>query len=105
MLDLGVGQLPQALSGSGKQSLSPSSYWAQTRDVLTLSPGHSLLPIRPLPSSLLPLLTLFQDPLMTVFSLNSWDFPGGPGFKNLPANTGDTGPVSGSRRSHMLPSN
>ena len=33
------------------------------------------------------------------------DFPGGPVVKNLPANAGDTGSISGQGRSHMLWSN
>ena len=34
-----------------------------------------------------------EDPL--------WDWPGGLGFKNPPANAGDTGPIPGLRRFHM----
>ena len=33
------------------------------------------------------------------------DFPGGPAVKNLPANAGDTGWISGRERSHVLRSN
>ena len=33
------------------------------------------------------------------------DFPGGPVVKNLPANAGDTGSISGLGRFHMLRSN
>ena len=32
----------------------------------------------------------------------TWDFPDGPGVKNLPANAGDTGSIPGPERSHML---
>ena len=32
---------------------------------------------------------------------SAWDFPGGPMVKNLPANAGDTGLISGPGRSHM----
>ena len=31
-----------------------------------------------------------------------WDFPGGPVVKNLPANAGDSGLISGPGGSHML---
>ena len=31
----------------------------------------------------------------------TWDIPGGPVVKNLPANAGDTGSISGPGRSHM----
>ena len=31
----------------------------------------------------------------------SWDFPGGPLVKNLPANAGDTGSIPGPGRFHM----
>ena len=33
------------------------------------------------------------------------NFPGSPGVKNLPANTGDTGSISGPGRSHVLGNN
>ena len=33
------------------------------------------------------------------------DFPGGPVFKNSPADAGDTGLIPGPGRSHMLQSN
>ena len=36
------------------------------------------------------------------FKRVSWDFPGGPVVKNLPANAGDTGSIPGPGRSHML---
>ena len=82
--------------GQASRASVQAAAGAQTGNILTHSPGHSLLPIRPLPSSLLPLLTLFQDPLKTVFSLNPWDFPGGRVLKNLPANAGDMGSIPGS---------
>lgn len=67
-----------ALSGSGEQRFSPGSCRAQTGDVLSLSPDYLLSPpIRPLPSPHLPLLILFQVPLMIVSRLNhfaiSWN--------------------------------
>ena len=39
--------------------------------------------------------------------ISKWDknFPGGPVVKNLPANAGDSSPISGLGRSHMLQSN
>ena len=33
------------------------------------------------------------------------DFPGGPDFRNLPANAGDTGLIPGQGGSHMLRGN
>ena len=33
--------------------------------------------------------------------LYHWDFPSGPVVKNPPANSGNTGSIPGSRRSHM----
>ena len=106
----GTYSLEEKLSSLQRTPVAPGPLWvgqasrasvqaaagAQTGNILTHSPGHSLLPIRPLPSSLLPLLTLFQDPLKTVFSLNPWDFPGGRVLKNLPANAGDMGSIPGS---------
>ena len=36
---------------------------------------------------------------------HSWDVPGGPVVKNLPANAGDTGSVSSGGRSHVQQGN
>ena len=38
----------------------------------------------------------------TIKNYNYLDFPGGPVVKNLPANAGDMGSISGLGRSHML---
>ena len=42
--------------------------------------------------------------ILKIFKLHL-DFPSGPGVKNLPANAGDVGSISGLGKSHMPRSN
>ena len=37
--------------------------------------------------------------------IHTWDFPGGPVVKNLPASAGDMGSIPGPGRFHMLQGN
>ena len=43
----------------------------------------------------------YCEPKTALKKKKSWDFPGGPGVKNLPANAGDTDSSPSPGRSHM----
>ena len=43
----------------------------------------------------------FADTYFVRFKNTGWDFPGGPVDKNLSANAGDAGSLSGLGRSHV----